>query len=102
MATVNPKPIVGDINTIVQINMSEDLSGASALKVKYLKPDLKSIGEVNGFATGVGNKILQATLPVLDQEGDWIFVPYADSLGSWSGHGNSIRVHVFGIYEVFE
>ena len=100
MSTENPTPRVGDIGTKVRIEMGEDLSGATTLKVKYLKSDLVSVGEVVGASYGVGDTQIEATLPVLDMEGDWVLVPYTEGLISWTGHGDPIYMHVYGIYEV--
>lgn len=98
MTTENPKPRVGDTDTVVRLNMQEDVTGATTLSIKYMKPDMTTVGEADGAAYQTNS--IQATLPELDQEGDWVLVPYAVNLSGWTGHGDPIYMHVYGIYEV--
>lgn len=98
----NPTPRKGDVNTIVKLKMNEDLSGASSLKVDYLKSDLKTTGQLTGSYSGSNNEYLVVTMPLWDMGGDWILAPYAENLGSWSGHGDPVTIHVYGIYEVVD
>ena len=97
----NPTPRVGDSGTVVEIDMEEDLSDATKLQVKILKPDeVTELDPIDGTYTGSGNVILKVTLPTLDQEGDWVIVPYTEGLSSWTGHGDPFYMHVYGVFEI--
>lgn len=100
--SVDAKPRIGDEGTIILIDMGEDLSGASLVSVKYFKPDRKTIGTLEGSVDSTTKIKAITTAAFLDMEGDYILVPYAEDLGGWTGHGDPVKMHVYGIYEVVE
>ena len=80
---------VGDIGTPVRYTTTTDISDASTLTLKYLKPDGSGstiAGEwtASVYATYSAQYTTTAATD-LDQEGTWILQVYAD-LAAWAGH----------------
>jgi len=84
----------GDIGTKIILNAGQDISSATVLKIKYIKPD---------NTTGEWAAVLECTDSVsyitqtgdLDVPGTWRVQLYVD-LGSWKGSGSIVR---FGVHE---
>jgi hypothetical protein len=81
----------GDIGTQIVIDLGEDVSTASALKIVYRKPD-GTVGEwtatlVNG---GYGIAYVTATAADLDQVGRWKLQAKV-TLSSWNGRSSIVE-----------
>jgi len=80
---------VGDIGTIIRYTTTTDISGASTLTLKYLKPDGSGstiAGEWTASVYSTYSAQYTTTAATdLDQEGTWILQVYAD-LAAWAGH----------------
>ena len=80
---------VGDIGTIMRYTTTTDVSGASTLTLKYLKPDGSGstiAGEWTASVYSTYSAQFTTTAATdLDQEGTWILQVYAD-LAAWAGH----------------
>ena len=80
---------VGDIGTIIRYTTTTDVSNASTLTLKYLKPDGSGstiAGEWTASVYATYSAQFTTTAATdLDQEGTWILQVYAD-LAAWTGH----------------
>lgn len=91
------KYYTGDVGTDIILDCGEDITGATATKIKYKKPD-NSTGE---WIAGVYNiNYLKYTIQSgdLDQAGLWKF-QVSLTLGSWSGLGETAEQIIYAAYE---
>ena len=80
---------VGDIGTIIRYTTTTDVSGASTLTLKYLKPDGSGSTIAGEWTASVyttySAQYTTTVITDLDQEGTWLLQVYAD-LAAWTGY----------------
>lgn len=92
------KPYVGDIGTIINVDMQQDISTATNLKFYVRKPDFTV---VEWTPTIYGTQILRyITVDEndFDMPGDYYITPYL-TLGSWTGSGDTVQFKVYARYQ---
>ena len=102
------KVYIGDKGTIIELNMQEDLTAFTVLKlfVRKLKADRSGSETLEWVAiqkAGVGNEnILQYTASVVtspfDVSGTYVLQPYGETAG-WKGYGESYNLVVYNRFE---
>jgi len=99
---VDYRPYVGDVGTIIEVDMDEDLTAYTTLKLKVKK---KLSGDVEEWdctqKAGVGNENIMTYTIVADDfdtSGKYVCQPYGVR-PTWSGHGDSFEFTVFNLYE---
>jgi hypothetical protein len=93
---MSEKVYVGDIGTIIEIDMQENISTATELKLKVRKPDGT---QVEWTPSIYGTNYLRYTLQVgdLDMAGTYALQPYM-TIGTWTGRGDTVS---FTVYDYF-
>ena len=99
-------PYVGDIGTVIEINMGEILTSwvEADFSFKVKKPDDKmvvwSAVTVKGGG-GEGDKTLKYTVVATDFSlaGFYFLTPYGNNNTGWKGHGRTIKFKVYAIYD---
>jgi len=80
---------VGDIGTIIRYTTTTDISEASTLTLKYLKPDGSGSTIAGEWTASVYStysaQFTTTQITDLDQEGTWLLQIYAD-LDTWTGY----------------
>ena len=76
---------VGDIGTIVRYTTETDISGASTLTLKYMKPDGTTGSWTASVYSTYSAQFTTTTSTHLDQAGKWLLQVYAE-LAAWEGH----------------
>jgi hypothetical protein len=88
---------VGEVGTIIDVDMGVDISLASAYELRVRKPDgteviwapaILSGGQTLEYITETGD---------LDIAGDWIIQPWLE-IGTWIGYGDPVNLVVYSIY----
>lgn len=97
------KVYVGDQNTELRVDMKEDLTGYSYLKLKVKKPDNSEVEWapvlVNNDA-GLPTVLRYYMQPTdLDMRGIFKIQPHVGFAGGWVGRGETIILEVFGHYQ---
>jgi len=76
----------GDIGAVIRLTTDLDISGASALSVKYRKPS-GTTGSWTGTLNGTNNLQYTTTdADDLDEAGDWSFQGLVTGVSGWTGH----------------
>lgn len=87
------KTYVGDIDTAIDLDTEIDLTSATLLKIKALKPDGT---EVEWTATLSGTTVVRyrTVADDLDQEGTWRLQALVTiGAGTWSGETAKLKVY---------
>jgi hypothetical protein len=91
------KIYIGDIGTIIRIDMGEDISTASGLKLKVQKPNGTEVVWVP--IIDASNYLSYTTVDKdIDQIGVFKITPQM-VLGEWSGSGDTVSFIVYGLYQ---
>lgn len=91
------KIYVGDVGTVITLDVGEDVSTATTMDIVYKKPD-GTTGTWNATLSGT-TKIQYTTVSGdIDESGKWYVHAYI-VLPSWSGIGETAS---FEVYEEFE
>jgi hypothetical protein len=114
------RPKVGDVGTIIDIHMGEDIStaeppvGYDSIVIEVKLPDktyreweaeiegamylrVTTVGAVEGDPDHIPPiEAVEATLP---QAGMYYLTPRL-KLGNWEGRGDTVPLYVYGIYEL--
>jgi hypothetical protein len=86
---------VGDTGTEIKIDIGEDLTNATILKIKYKKPNGVTGEWVASRDANNPLKMVYVTQSDdLDVAGPWILQPYVEFAG-WKGHGTIVRFEVY-------
>lgn len=96
-ATIVPKVYVGDVGTIILIDLQEVISAATDLSFQVKKPD-KSVVVWTPSIDGTMKlkyTILSGDLNVV---GKYVIQPKL-TLGGWVGRGNSVELIVYPLFE---
>ena len=91
------KIYVGQTALIIRVTTGIDLSTASAVQIKYKKPD-GTTGAWTGTVYNETRGIISYTIASasdLDQEGDWIAWAYVTFTGGTVAPGNIFKFHVY-------
>jgi hypothetical protein len=93
---IEPRPYVGDVGTIIEVDLQEDISQASSYRFKVKKPS----GEVVEWAPTIKNT---TTLQYVTASGDLNEAGRYDlqveiTIGSWSGRCNTVSFTVYDLY----
>ena len=92
------KPHVGDTGTRIRLDCGQDVSGAGAQKIRYVKPDGTSDYWLAEKDSGDNQKIYYDTLATdLDMGGDWKLFAYIEQNG-WKGHGEEVAMQVYPVF----
>ena len=86
---------VGDVGIEIVLDVGADISGASALKIKYTRPN----GDANDWDAGekTATSLCYVTKAGdLNNAGIWKLQAYAETAG-WKLHGKVVEFHVGGI-----
>jgi hypothetical protein len=101
MADVDYRPYVGDVGTVIEVDMGEDLSSFTTLTFKVLKKydNTTTTWTAQQKAGGGNENIMQYTIVADDFNvpGKYVCQPYGVTPG-WSGHGDSFEFTVFELY----
>lgn len=89
----------GDIGTIFEVDVGEDLTSANVTDLKVRKPDGTDhtwVGSVNGSI----NTQIDYTITVddLDQNGIYRFQSYVE-FSAWVGRGETVEFTAYGVFE---
>lgn len=90
------KVYVGDVGTVIEIDMQENISSATGYKLKVRKPD----GTLVDWAPSIyGTNYLRYTIVTndLNMAGTYTIQPYM-TIGTWTGRGDVIS---FAVEELF-
>jgi len=94
--TVGTKTYLNDTGTAIIIDAGEDLSTASLMKIKYLKPSGASGAWIATIVSGEPTKTRYITLSNdLDESGTWKLQLYVE-FSTWKGHG---EIASFVVYD---
>lgn len=92
------KVYLGDFGTLIDLDVGEDVSAATELRIQALKPDGTTV--VAWIPALIGETILRYPLATgdLDQTGTWKFqAKVTNSDGVWYGETAPLRVYpLFG------
>lgn len=94
--TNETKLYVGDIGTEIILDTKTDISGASSVAIKYMKPGTTSISSWVGTILD-GTKV-RYVLQVddIDVSGTWKIMAYVN-MGAWAGHGETVTLSVYDL-----
>ena len=98
------KVYVGDLGTIIEIDMQESLASWSNMTIKIKRASNGSTTTLDGIQKpGDGNgNILQVTTSLVTSvftvDGLYYVTPYGE-VASWKGHGETVQFFVYPIYE---
>lgn len=87
-----PYIFVGDVGTLLRVDVGTDITGATTHQIKYTKPE----GDRGVWEAIINGQYLEYTSQAddFDQAGDWTIQAYVvTSAGSW--HGRSGRFTVY-------
>ena len=91
------KIYIGDVGTAIRIDMSEDISAATNLKLKDQKPDGSEVDWIP--VIDASNYLLYETVDKdIDHAGIYRINPQM-ALGDWSGSGDTVEFTVYNFYE---
>jgi len=92
------KPYVGDIGTIIRINMQEDVSAATVKKFYMMKPGATIVTELTDIS--VSGQYLSYVVKSGDfsVEGVYEIQPYLE-IGGWKGRGETAQFRVYSLYD---
>lgn len=101
------KPYIGDIGTIIEIDMQEDLTSWTGLKYYVDKPkaaggrEEKTWTAAQKGAGAADKNILTHTvvLTEFDAPGKYYIQPYGDNGSGWKGRGDTISFMVYSKYK---
>ncbi len=94
----NNKIYINDIGTIIKLNAGSDISTATVLKFKVIKPDKTT--DIWDAELDEENNYLANYTTVdddLDQKGEYKIQLYVE-MPEWKGHGET---NTFRVYELF-
>lgn len=87
-----------DAGTVLQVDCGEDISGASAVALKVLKPNTSVEESWTGAAGGTGNQYVVVTIDgttvKVDVAGEYRIQPHITALSGWTGRGETVRLVV--------
>jgi len=85
----------GDVGTVIKIDVGVDLTNATVLKIKYIKPVSKRKGEwVASVNVNEPTKLVYIVQEGdLDEAGTWILQPYIE-FSDWKGRGSKVFLEV--------
>jgi hypothetical protein len=86
----------GDIGTIIEIETGQDLEGATALEIRYRKPD-GSVGAWDALPYQTTKAQYTTLEGDIDIAGEWRFQVYAE-LAEWSGTSTIVSLTVGEAY----
>ena len=98
---MSTKPRVGDIGTIITIDMSTTITGATGLNFAVRKPSYPDTGGEEDWTPiidGTTDLIYTVQTGDFDEEGEYEIVPSL-TLGAWDGSGDPVSFRVYGIRE---
>ena len=98
---MSEKPRVGDVGTIITIDMNTIVTSATALNFAVRKPSYPTTGGEENWTPVVYNSNHLRYINVtgdFDEEGIYEIVPSL-TLGSWSGSADPVSFRVYGIRE---
>lgn len=86
----------GDVGAIIRLTSTTDISSASALKIRFIRPDGVR-GEWTGTLNGTTN-VQYTTTSKADipkgSRGFWTFYGYAELSSGWKGHCSAGELEV--------
>lgn len=86
----------GQFNLKLTLETGVTLTGASATKIKYIKPDKITEGEFNASISGTEDLEYDFTVSTeLDQSGDWTFWAYVTFSDSRIAPGEPVVIRVY-------
>ena len=87
---------IGDIGTLISIDVGEDVSAATAAEIRYRKP---SGASGSWPATVTGQTVRRVTASDdINEKGLWHFQAFVN-LGSWVGSSSIVEKSVGGLIE---
>jgi hypothetical protein len=96
---MNEKVFVGDVGTVIRIDMQEALTNLTGEELHVRKPDKTSVVWEGVGLTINGNYLEYIILEGdIDQAGDYLISPYG-TIGIWTGHGETAKMVVDEIYQ---
>jgi len=92
------KIYVGDVGTVILVNMGEDISGATTTNLIVLKPGDSTEYTWSGSVYN-DNYLKYTTLSGnISVEGEYKLQPYI-VLSTWSGKGETVTIRVYDEFE---
>ena len=90
----------GDIGTLIKIDLGEDISAATVLKIKYRKPS-GTVGQWDAVIYGTTAVAFITTLITdLNEAGPWVLQAYVEIPTPWSGHSTVTAMEVLDVLVV--
>jgi hypothetical protein len=91
---MNEKVFVGDVGTLIRIDMQESLTSLASYALHVRKPD-KTTVSWSGVGLVKNGDYLEYTILSgdLNVAGDYLIQPYG-TIGAWTGHGDTVRLIV--------
>lgn len=93
---------VGDVGTVIILDVGTDVSAATAMSIKVKKPSGglvvwdAEVGPVS--ATGDFTKIMHVVAEgEWDEQGSWTIQAYVE-IGDWKGHGDAVKFKLTSLY----
>ena len=88
------KVMEGDIGTQIILDTEVDISSATSLLIKYIKPDGITAGQWTASLDATEKKLTFTTISgTLDEAGVWMLQGYIVT-PTWSGHTERVRFDV--------
>lgn len=97
---VEQKVYVGDVGTLIKIDMQEDVSGITLQKFYVQKPKAGGGVEIKEWVCTPNGEYLEHTIVVdeIDIAGVYRINPYG-KVGSWTGRGHTCEFEVFEVFK---
>lgn len=92
------KVFVGDVGTLVEIDMQDGMTGATDISFQVRKPNGNDAVWTPITVNNITFLRYTAVVGDWDQEGNFIIQPRL-TLGGWTGLGNPVTVEVFRKFE---
>jgi len=94
MSSSCDKVFENDIGTQIVLDTEVDISAATSLLIKYIKPDQVTAGQWTASLDETQKKLTFTTVSgTLDQSGVWMLQGYIVT-PTWSGHTERVRFEV--------
>jgi hypothetical protein len=94
----NEKVIIGDVGTLVEIDMQDNITGATSISFEVLKPDGSEVVWTPIVINGLTFLRYTVQSGDWDQEGEFKIHPKL-TLGGFTGRGNPVTIEVYRKWE---
>ena len=92
MIVNNRDPFLGDVGTLISIDVQQDISTATEVSIKFKKPN-GTTGSWPAYLEGLGAVQYITVQGDLDQVGTWYLQAYVN-MPTWRGHSSILSMTV--------